>query len=255
MLPPTSGEEIGERRISEGDFDAALPALLRWGVKPDHDGFGSVDEDGNGEVLFDELADWAMWNRDDPSGGEEPEPSRPSSSVSGSVLSSAPGSRKKKAAASGVKAGHASKLQSHVNQDESRIDFDWADFASKLPVGRDAASKEIRARAFRVCDTNGNGVLSLAEFDRGLLEVRGAARARATPAVRPPLCGRHPNAHIGRPLTLRRPCGAAPPLCTILPLRRPFPRHALPLRPPPPPASWARPHPANGCARARTDPV
>jgi len=55
--------------------------------------------------------------------------------------------------------------------DESTLNFDWADFAAKLPVGTDAASREARARAFDACDANGNGVLSLAEFDRGLLEI------------------------------------------------------------------------------------
>ena len=49
--------------------------------------------------------------------------------------------------------------------------FDWKDFALKLPVGKDKASQLVRDKAFDVADTNGNGVLSLAEFDRALREI------------------------------------------------------------------------------------
>ena len=55
-----------------------------------------------------------------------------------------------------------------------RVKFDWADFSQKLPSGRDDASEARRRTLFSSIDANGNGVLSLAEFDRGLLEVLGA---------------------------------------------------------------------------------
>ena len=54
MLPPTSGDEVGARKVKAGEFEVAMPALLDWGLKPGS-GFGALDEDGAGEVLFDEV--------------------------------------------------------------------------------------------------------------------------------------------------------------------------------------------------------
>ena len=51
--------------------------------------------------------------------------------------------------------------------------FEWADFAAQLPTGKDEASRKQRKKIFDTCDVNANGVLSLAEFDRGLREVFG----------------------------------------------------------------------------------
>lgn len=46
--------------------------------------------------------------------------------------------------------------------------IDWKPIAHKLPVGKDAASKEKRAELFMRFDPNGNGYLSLAEVDKGV---------------------------------------------------------------------------------------
>ena len=78
--------------------------------------------------------------------------------------------------------------------DDARMDFNWKDFAEKLPVGTDEASKVQRDKAFDACDTNGNGVLSLAEFDRGLLEILSSdysaqAHELAAPFSTPPTAG------------------------------------------------------------------
>jgi hypothetical protein len=46
--------------------------------------------------------------------------------------------------------------------------IDWKPIAHKLPIGKDAASKEKRAELFMRFDPNGNGYLSLAEVDKGV---------------------------------------------------------------------------------------
>lgn len=49
--------------------------------------------------------------------------------------------------------------------------IDWKPIAHKLPIGKDAASKEKRAELFMRFDPNGNGYLSLAEVDKGVRDV------------------------------------------------------------------------------------
>lgn len=47
--------------------------------------------------------------------------------------------------------------------------FDWDELARKLPTGKDEASEAARRKLFReVFDVNNNGLVSLAEFDRGI---------------------------------------------------------------------------------------
>ena len=51
--------------------------------------------------------------------------------------------------------------------------FEWEEFSKRMPTGKDEKSKATRDALFACCDANGNGVLSLAEFDRGVMEVFG----------------------------------------------------------------------------------
>ena len=57
-------------------------------------------------------------------------------------------------------------LHSSVQAADGSID--WSAFAKLLPVGKDEASLKARKKFFRVCDVNSNGLISLAEYDRGL---------------------------------------------------------------------------------------
>eukprot|EP00462_Mataza_sp_D1_P026634 CAMPEP_0175132080 /NCGR_PEP_ID=MMETSP0087-20121206/6887_1 /TAXON_ID=136419 /ORGANISM="Unknown Unknown, Strain D1" /LENGTH=221 /DNA_ID=CAMNT_0016414417 /DNA_START=26 /DNA_END=688 /DNA_ORIENTATION=+ len=49
---------------------------------------------------------------------------------------------------------------------------DWAKIAAKLPWGKDKESSSKRKVLFRQFDPNGNGLLSLAETDKGILELQ-----------------------------------------------------------------------------------
>ena len=50
-------------------------------------------------------------------------------------------------------------------------DINWTEINSKLPTGKDDGSKGRRKKMFRDFDPNGNGVLSLAEVDKGIRDV------------------------------------------------------------------------------------
>ena len=43
--------------------------------------------------------------------------------------------------------------------------------AARMPTGRDKASHKKRRKLFKDIDVNGNGILSLAEVDKGIRDV------------------------------------------------------------------------------------
>ena len=49
--------------------------------------------------------------------------------------------------------------------------FDWETLIKKLPIEKTAESRAKRRELWKAMDMNGNGFLSLAEFDRGVLDV------------------------------------------------------------------------------------
>ena len=51
--------------------------------------------------------------------------------------------------------------------------FDWDGFIKKLPVGKTDADRDARKKIWNAIDMNGNGFISLAEFDRGVRDVLG----------------------------------------------------------------------------------
>ena len=50
-------------------------------------------------------------------------------------------------------------------------DFDWNALLAKLPVKKNKEEREKRRKLWRCIDANGNGVASLAELDRGIIDV------------------------------------------------------------------------------------
>merc|ERR1719310_2073868 len=56
--------------------------------------------------------------------------------------------------------------------------IDWDLLTEKLPIGRDLASRKVRKDLFNQFDPNGNGILSLAECDKGIREILGLGDSR-----------------------------------------------------------------------------
>jgi len=52
-------------------------------------------------------------------------------------------------------------------------EIDWEEIAGKLPTAKTPEDKKRRKQMFREFDPNGNGVLSLAEIDKGVRDVLG----------------------------------------------------------------------------------
>ena len=51
--------------------------------------------------------------------------------------------------------------------------FDWDGFLNKLPIQKTDAERAERKKLWNAIDMNGNGFVSLAEFDRGVRDVLG----------------------------------------------------------------------------------
>ena len=84
--------------------------------------------------------------------------------------------------------GAAGLLDDGIHMLASSSSFDWSAFEKLLPTGKDEASVAVRRKFFHTCDVSGNGLISLAEFDRGLRTFIGATDVservwRAKPAI------------------------------------------------------------------------
>ena len=51
--------------------------------------------------------------------------------------------------------------------------FDWDSFLKKLPIEKTEKDRAARKKIWNAIDMNGNGFVSLAEFDRGVRDVLG----------------------------------------------------------------------------------
>ncbi|KAL1495286.1 hypothetical protein AB1Y20_017146 [Prymnesium parvum] len=180
-----------DRRVDLDEFTAAVPRLAEWGVHV-HDAealFAQIDANGGGQVLFDEFAHWALSaglaGLRDAEGAEPPPPPPPAArrrgvAPRGGVRTPVIG-RPQAARAAGGRALPLSAVRMLPRTDAAPRGLPppravtpppsgvtaLAALAARLPT----APEDRRARwaLFDSFDPNGNGHLSLAEVDRGLL--------------------------------------------------------------------------------------
>ena len=148
-----------DKRIDINEFKAAVPKLAEWGVRVANPAaeFAAIDTNGGGHILFDEFAGWALKQGlqlldDPPEDGEESLVNRHLSAEEAAA----------KAASQPRAAAQAS------NAAPGGIPT-WVTLAKKLPTGKDDKGRAQRKRLFDLFDPNGNGFLSLAEIDKGLI--------------------------------------------------------------------------------------
>jgi len=163
-----------DHRVRLREFQAALPFFKRWGLKAadewdkdPHKVFAQIDKNGGGMVLFDEFADFCLRHGvqqaaiDDDS-AEDRRDAMEVLQNKKSNLYSHEHSHVKLAPPAHVAAASMASVKPHL---------DWDLLNKQLVIGRDPASKSARNRLFSRFDPNGNGVLSLAEVDRGMKRV------------------------------------------------------------------------------------
>jgi Ca2+-binding EF-hand superfamily protein len=197
-----------DRRITEDEFVNAVALVEKWGVKPEDpiETFQQIDANGGGAVLFDEFADWAIRQKldlpdddDAPDAGlgsgliAEPQPThaKKSSSVSKAsashVKQASSSSHIKQTSPSSSHIKQASS-SSHIKQASSSSPkqqaaspkqpaspqyrkLDWQAIAAKLPFKQTKEEAAKRKKLFSQFDPNGNGLLSLAEVEKGCRDV------------------------------------------------------------------------------------
>jgi hypothetical protein len=120
-----------------------------------------IDADGGGIILFDEFAHWAIQKKLDLEDDDDAEDAGEGSGLIGKSFSTPKG-----------KALHSVKGSKRKPKPEKKEDIkvDWGKVAAKLPWGKDPESSKKRKTLFRQFDPNGNGLLSLAEADKGVCE-------------------------------------------------------------------------------------
>eukprot|EP00966_Prymnesium_polylepis_P261638 6043903-Prymnesium_polylepis.1 len=178
-----------DRRIDLKEFQAALPALERWGVRvvDAKAEFAKIDKDGGGRLLFDEFSGWRAQNS---------HPSVPpatilcNNAVSGESelvtqhkTSQPVSDEEAKFALERRKMAALAQEKRHNNVRDQTKDVDIASFIRKLPIGENAG--EIQRKLFSRFDVNGNGHLSLSEVELGLRMMMGSSGETVVDALGP----------------------------------------------------------------------
>jgi len=159
-----------DNRIELEEFKNSLEMLKDWGITVDNpeETFASIDENGGGQVLFNEFASWALKNGLDYDSDvdegdanavhqevdvpDEPEP-----------------------------AGFEEEVEA---KEEIKVEIDFEAMTEKLPTGDSKADKKERKAMFKGIDQSGNGQLSLAEIELGVLNYLGEDAAMLKTAIR-----------------------------------------------------------------------
>jgi len=159
-----------DNRIELEEFKNSLEMLKDWGITVDNpeETFASIDENGGGQVLFNEFASWALKNGLDYDSDvdegdanavhqevdvpDEPEP-----------------------------AGFEEEVEA---KEEIKVEIDFEAMTEKLPTGDSKADKKERKAMFKGIDQSGNGQLSLAEIELGVLNYLGEDAGMLKTAIR-----------------------------------------------------------------------
>jgi Ca2+-binding EF-hand superfamily protein len=150
-----------DRRIDYDEFVKALPYLTKCGVvvKDSRKAFAQLDADGAGMVLFDEFCNWAIQETLDADDDDDATALIP---LDRQELFRKAGPGGNRTATKAVGLERKSKEKQHV---EAVI---YKALDEKLPWQATPGAERKRKQIFHLLDANGNGMVSLAELDRGI---------------------------------------------------------------------------------------
>ena len=131
--------------------------------------FRTIDENGGGSVLFDEFCVYAAQHNLDLDDDDDFEVTADDlDKLQNARIRISPIKPKRKQRSS-TSASITPDRNPGTALDLSQID--WQSLSSKLPSQRTPEQTELRKRLFRQIDENGNGLVSLAELDKGVRDV------------------------------------------------------------------------------------
>jgi len=159
-----------DSRIDLKEFESSLAMLKEWGitVEDPEKTFAEIDENGGGQVLFNEFAAWALktgldYDSDVDEGDADAEkqevdiPEDPADDSFEEEVQAA---------------------------DEIKVEIDFEAMVGKLPVADTKEDKKKRKEMFKSIDQSGNGSLSLAEIELGVLNYMGEDAGQLKDAIR-----------------------------------------------------------------------
>jgi len=182
-----------DNRIQKKEFKKAKGLLFGWGLGENSlDAcFAKVDKDRGGMILFEEFASWAI--------ATKLRLSPNNSSLAISFVGDPEGKRKRKGKASSArraaqpspKAQQLSQSMKGIKKKESALIFqsqsppriDWNEIAQKLPIGDDENSEKQRKKLWKQMDSNGNGLASLAEIDKVIVQNLDLGHVAVKPVI------------------------------------------------------------------------
>jgi Ca2+-binding EF-hand superfamily protein len=171
---------ISDHRIDIDEFKNNVELLNRWGAKivDAEDSFKEADSDGGGKILFDEFAAWAIkrgLDLDDDDDAEfvdvgkrgESNLSRKEVQKSLSKKPTTPTTMRSNKSTNTTTITTPMKSNQKKNEPTKS---DWIKLTSLLCYKKTAEHATARQRLFKKMDVNGNGMLSLAEIEKGIRE-------------------------------------------------------------------------------------
>jgi len=185
MFQTIDSGDSRDRRIDFNEFEGSVETLNKWGAKIEDAAstFKEIDSDGGGKILFDEFAAWAIKRgldlEDDDDAEFEDVGNRGASNLSRNQLHKREPLRPKP-----KQQGSAAKPSNKGKEEKKVPKVDWAALTKKLCFRKTKEEAALRQKLFRRIDTNGNGLLSVAEMNKGIRdELRLPAVFHSRPAV------------------------------------------------------------------------
>ena len=152
----------GDRKITFEEFQNAAPMMKKWGLDMSNpkEAWKEVDTDNFGKVLFDEFSVWAIKKSLDLDDDDDV----PDSDIEVVEID-------RQAQANKYLAEHKQKQAQKAKPKRKTYDTKiWAELKRKLPFENNPKDAKLRDEQWRVLDNNKNGIISLAEFEKGLVD-------------------------------------------------------------------------------------
>ena len=151
-----------DNRVSFEEFEKATPRLKKWGIDMSDPKaqWKECDADGFGMVLFDEFSNWAIKKSLDLDDDDN---------VQDSDIEIKEIDRQAQTEEY-IKEYKQAQAKKNAPRKKTYDQSIWAELKAKLPWERSAAHEQRRQEQWDLIDKNKNGYISLAEFEKGLLD-------------------------------------------------------------------------------------
>jgi Ca2+-binding EF-hand superfamily protein len=156
----TTIDQDDDKRIDRQEFHSQKALIESWvqHVEDMDAAFDNIDKNGGGIILFDEFCEWAINKSLDLLDDEE---------LEGADFKAMKDALPEQDSAPTPSTPSAPSAP--MNGPSKEVHVDWEQINNCLPISNSPEDKQRRKQMFHDFDPNGNGVLSLAEIDKGMI--------------------------------------------------------------------------------------